>query len=231
MLLFIIAIVAIVAMAAIVALALLYPEGVLQNQVLKYVTVTASGTSYGYPQSAVLYASMNGTGPSSAIATSNLSLTVNKFNYTVSGYIGGNSSRISTQSYSLRRVWNSSYYEATESVTVSLPQVQNATPLLNALSLIPDVYINQVAASLTDQQVAQLTQNALSQALRNATSQATVLAANKTVTVRNITVSRSYIYPYPIYSSGVASAQNQGSIFFNGRQGVQEQVTVVYSYS
>ena len=231
MLLFIIAIVAIVAMAIILILSVLYPNGTFQNQGLTYVRVTASGTAYDYPQSATIYVSMNGTGATSAIATSNLTLTLNEFNFTVAKYIGDNTSRIRTQSYSLRKIWNSSNYEATELVSVTIPQVQNVTPLLTTLSLIQDVYISQVSAQLTNTQANTLTQEALSQALQNATAQATVLSENRTVTIRNITVSRNYVYPFPMYSNAGVSSAQQNSIFFNGRQGIEEQVTVVYSYS
>ncbi len=232
MLLFIIAVVAIVAMAIVLVLSVLYPNGAFQNQGLTYITVTASGTSYAYPQSATLYVSMNGTGATSEIATANLSLTLNEFNYTVLKYIDSNTSRIRTQSYSLQKVWNSSNYEATELVSVSVPQVQNVTALLATLSLIQDVYINQVSAQFTNSQVGQLTQSALALALQNATSQATVLSGNNTVKIRNITVSRSYVYPFPLYSNaGLSSPRSQTPIFFNGRQGVEEQVTVLYSYS
>ncbi len=227
---FIIAVVAILAMAGVLALSVLYPNGSFQNQGLRYLTITASGTSYSYPQSAMLYVSMNGTGATSAIATSNLTLTLNEFNYTVAKYIGGNSSRISTQSYALQHVWNSSKYEATELVSVSIPQVQNVTPLLTVLSVIRNVYISQVSAQLTDSQIGQLTQTALAQALQNATSQAMVLAGNNTVTIKNITVSRNYVYPYPLYATSAGAPGSQNQLFFNGRQGVQEQVTVLYSY-
>ena len=227
---FIIAITAIVVMAIVLALSILYPNGAFQNHGLTYLKITASGTDYAYPQSATVYVSMNGTGATAAIATSNLTLTLNQFNYTVAKYIGNNSSRITTQSYSLQKIYNSSNYKATELVSVSIPQVQNVTPLLTTLSLIQNVYIGQVLAQLANSQISTLTQSALAQALQNATGQAAVLSGNRTLTIRNMTVSRNYVYPYPLYSNAGVSASGSNPIFFNGRQGVQEQITVVYSY-
>jgi len=215
-------------MALVLVIAVLFPQGI-ESQGLKYITVTASGTSYSYPQSAALYVTLNATGSDAAIATSNLSLTLSQFNYTVAKYIGGNSSRISTQSYYLQKVWNSSKYEAVEEVSISVPQIQNVSPLLGTLSLIQNVYIDQVSSMLTSQQVSQLTQSALGAAMQNATAQAQAVAgANSTIIVKNVTISRSYVYPFP---TAAAAGSSQNPIFFNGREGVEEQVTVLFSYT
>lgn len=216
-------------MAVILVLSVLYPNGAFQNSGLSYITVTATGTNYSYPQAATLYVSMNGTGSTSAIASSNLSLTLSEFNYTVAKYIGNNSSRISTESYSLQKQWNSSKYVAVETVSVYIPQVQNVTALLSTLSVIQNVYINQVSAQLTVAQTMELSSEALAQALSNASAQAMVLSGNRAVRIRNITVSRNYVYPFQAYTNGAAASSTQ--LFFNGRKGVQEQVTVLYSYS
>ena len=228
-LLFILAALAIVAMAAVMAIAVLYPGGVLQGQSVKYLTVTASGTSYSYPQTGTIYVSMNGTGGTAEAATSNLSATLDQFNYTVLKFIGGNSSRIQTEGYSLQRVWNSSKYVATETVAVSVPDVQNVSSILGTLSLIQNIYISQVTSQLSDRQVQQLTQSALQLALQNATVQAQALAGNSTVTLVNVTVSKTYTYPF--FSSALAASSAYGNpIFFNGRQAVEEQVTALFSY-
>ncbi len=191
-------------MAVILVLSVLYPNGAFQNSGLSYITVTATGTNYSYPQAATLYVSMNGTGSTSAIASSNLSLTLSEFNYTVAKYIGNNSSRISTESYSLQKQWNSSKYVAVETVSVYIPQVQNVTALLSTLSVIQNVYINQVSAQLTVAQTMELSSEALAQALSNASAQAMVLSGNRAVRIRNITVSRNYVYPFQAYTNGAA---------------------------
>jgi uncharacterized protein YggE len=230
--LFIISVIAIVGMTLVLALSVLYPNGSFQNQGLKFVTVTASGTNYTYPAAATVYVTMNGTGTTSAIAASNLSLTLSEFNYTVAKYIGNNSSRISTQSYSLQRQWNSTKYEAVETVSVYVAQVGNVTPLLNTLSLIQNVYVSQVSAQLTPSQVRQLSNDALAQAMSNATSQARVISQNMSLTLRNVSISKSYTYPFPLYANGVASSgSGPNLIFFNGVQGVRQQVTVSYTYT
>ena len=225
---FILAFVAIVAMASVFAIMILYQSGALFGKGLRYITVTASGTSYAYPQAATLYVLMNGTGRSAAIATANLSLTLSEFNYTVSKYVGGNLSRIQTQSYLLQRIWNTSNYSATELVSVTVPQIQNVSPLLGTLSLIQNVYINQVTSHLTNDQISQLRQSSLSLAINNATMQAQIVAGNSTVRMMNVTISGSYYYPYPVYSNAESSSKNPQ--FFNGVQGVTEQIYTVFSY-
>lgn len=224
--LFIIAFVAVLSMAAIVALAVLEPAGAGSGY--SYITVSASGESYGYPQVARLYVSMNGTGSTAAIAYSNLSLTASTLNFTMQKYIAGNSSNMKTEAYSLQKVYNKSYYEASETVVLYIPQVQNVTGAIDALSQVPGVSLNQASAELSSQQDAELTQSALRAALSNATAQAETLSGNKTLEVNNITVSRTYIYPYIQFSG--AAYQQSGQSFFSGIDGVQEQITAVFSY-
>lgn len=219
-------------MAIVLLAGMLYPNGILESQGLTYITVSASGVSYGYPQVATIYLRMNGTGSNAAIATANLSLTLNQFNFTMAKYLGNNSSGMSTQSYSLQRIYNSSKYEASEIVSLSVPQIANVSPMLGALSLIQNVYVIQTSSSLSNQQSEQLMQSALSLAIQNATSQAQVAAGSNAISIKNVTVSKGYVYPvYPAaYSGGFNSASVQNPLFFNGREGVREQVTIEFAY-
>jgi uncharacterized protein YggE len=229
-LLFMVTVVAILVLGAVVALVTVMPAGA-KSASSSYITVTASGMAYASPQNATVYVTMNGSGNDSAIATANLSLALSNFNYTVMKYVGGNSSRITTESYTLYKVYNKSAYVATESVSVSLPAIQNVSAMLGELSHLKNTYINGVDAKLSAQQVSQLTGSALSSALNNATSQAQVLAGSAALTVRNITVSKGYpVYPYGSFASSAAPAPGPSPIFYNGRQGVVEEVTVQYSY-
>lgn len=228
--LFIIAVLAILVMGILLALTIAYPQGLLSHN-MTYVTVTGSGVAYAIPSNATIFVTLNGTGSTPAIATSNLSLTLNEFNYTILKYAGGNSSRITTQSYSLYKVYNKSAYSATETVSVSIPSISNVTPALTALSLIQNVYINSVSSQLSQQQTAALTSSALQSALDNATAQAEQLSGNAVLYQKNVTVSKNYIY-YPYYSlaANANPVSGQGPLYFNGREGVSEQVTVVFTH-
>ncbi|MHB1830101.1 MAG: SIMPL domain-containing protein [Candidatus Micrarchaeaceae archaeon] len=228
----ILALIAILAMASVLMAGVLYPNGIFGSQGLTHLTVSASGVSYGYPQVATIYVKMNGTGNNAAIAAANLSLTLSQFNFTILKYLNNNSSRISTQSYSLQRVYNSSKYEASEMVSLSVPQVANVSAILGTLSLIQNVFVIQTSSSLSSQQSEQLIQSALGLAIQNATSQAQVAAGSNEISIKNMTVSKGYVYPmYPAaYSAGANAGSAQNPLFFNGREGVQEQVTVEFVY-
>ena len=108
---------------------------------ISYITVTASGVAYAFPQNATVYVTMNGSGSNAEAATANLSATLARFNSTALGYLGGNQSRITTQSYSLVKAYNSSRYEAAETVSMELPSVRNVSALLGSLALIPHLYV------------------------------------------------------------------------------------------
>ena len=199
---------------------------------LSYITVSASGTSYATPQNATVYISMNGTGATAAEASANLSVVLGDFNSTALKYIGGNRSLITTQSYTLYRAYNSTNYTAAESVAVMVPHIGNVASLLGALSGVRNTYIIGVSAMLSPQQIGQLTNNALSIALQNATSQAQALAGGMQVTVRNITVAGPYIFPVAGYGAQVSAAGSSRSpIFYSGRQGITQRITVIYTYS
>ena len=129
-------------------------------------------------------------------------------------------------------MYNSSKYEASEAVSISVPQISNVSSILEALSLIQNVYVTQTSSSLSSKQSEQLMQSALSLAIQNATLQAQVAAGSNAVSIRNMTVSKGYVYPaYPAaYSAGVNSGPEQNPLFFSGREGVLEQVTVEFVY-
>ncbi len=225
---FMIAVLAVLIMGILLALAILYPNNTFSKGEYTTVVVSASGTSYALPENAVLYVTMNGTGKTAAIAAANLSLTLSQFNYTVLKYTNNDSGEISTLSYSLHKQYNGTGYVAEESLSVYLPSIDTVNQLLSTLSFIKNVYIDQISAQLSQQQVSEMTKNALTIALQNATSQAEILSNNSTLSLKNITVSEQYrIYPY------VASTSNLGGenqFFFEGRQGVTESVTAVFNY-
>lgn len=228
--LFIVAALSIIVLGGAFGAMILYPHGLINQQTS--IVVSASGSAVAAPQLATLYVSMNGTGATTAIATSNLSQTLNVFNSTISPYIGGNTSRINTQSYSLWQSKNG-IYVATQAVSVSLPNVLNISRILGSLSLVKDVYIQGVGTQFSPQQVNSLTQQALKLAIANATNQATTLSPNKTITIRNISVSRSFYYPYYPLALGASSSVSAtpSPLFFSGRSSITETVTVVFTHN
>lgn len=234
--LLIIAVLAIFVMGAILATAVLYPGGLVatpggQNN---NIYVTAEGFAYGYPSQAVLYLYLSGSGPSSAIATSNASLTLQRLNYSLNSYINGNTTRIKTLAYQLYKQHNSSVYEVQESIEVTLPNIDNLSTAIQNLSSVGNVYVQQVSPVLSPSQQTALRNQALSSALANATAQAQVLAQNATVTVHNITVTSFGVYPFGNGLLAAASPSggisNQGTLFYQGQNQVTESITAQFSY-
>lgn len=222
---FLIAAFAILVIASVLALGVLYPNGLGGGRGKSYISVSATGSAYGTPQLATLYVIMNGSGATTAIASSNLSLTLSEFNNSISKYVSGNLSKVTTQSYTLLR-YNQTYV-ATEMVSVALPDMSNVSPAIGDLSQIKNVYISRVSSRLTGQQEATLRKQALQSAMLNASEQAAALAPNKTLTILNITAAQPYIYPNVAFASGAAY---QNPLFYTGTETLTQSVYVIYSY-
>ena len=218
------AVLVVVIMAGIIATMVLFPNGFLGSASQKTITVRASGTSYGYPSEAAVYFIVNGTGRTSGIATSNLSLTLSKLNYTISKYV--NSSMTKTMSYSLYKIRNSSAYSATEELEYTT-SADNVSALLGAASSINNTYVTGAEAELSASQRSSMISQALSEAMANATSEAMVIA-NSSVSIMNVSSTSSYVYPvYGISAYGSVSGPSQPA-FYTGTQSVTEQVTVTF---
>ena len=214
-------------MGILVAVSIISYSASSQNSGLTYITVSATGSAQAAPQIATIYVLMNGTGQTTQIATDNLSLTVAEFNNSISRYIGANTTRLTTQSYSVYMTNGS--YVAMESVSVNLPNTLNVSSAIGTLSQLKNVYVQGVSTRFSDQQVSSLTSQALTAAMANATSQASILAPNKTLMARNITVSRSYVYPVYGLNAAAASASSN-PLYFSGSQSMSESITEVFSY-
>ena len=223
---YVFAILVVILFAGIIATMVLFPNGFQGSSQQKMIAVRATGTASGYPSEGIVYLTLNGTGQTAAIATSNLSLSASKLNYTLLKYT--NSSDISTVYYSLSMIRNSSMYSATEEVMVTAPE-SNVSSILGSAASINGISINSASAKLSDSQISALISKAISAAMANATSQAVLLAANSSVTPINI--SSSSLYTYPLYQRAVfptAALSPQAPSFFAGTQSVTEQVTVVF---
>ena len=226
---YVFAVLVVILFAGIITVMVLFPNGFQGSTQQKMIVVRATGTASGYPSEGIVYLTLNGTGQTASIATSNLSLSASKLNYTLLKYT--NSSDISTIYYSLSRITNSSTYSATEEFMVTTSE-SNVSAILGSVASINGISINGASAKLSDSQTSALISKALSAAMANATSQAELLAANSSVTPVNISSSSSYIYPiYYGAAFSTASVSSHAPSFFAGTQSVTEQVTVVFKSS
>lgn len=201
------------------------------------ITITATGTVYNSSSQALVYIIVNGTGLTNQQAVQNVSTTLETFNSTISPYVNGNLSRITTTNFNVYKLYNRTGYQATESLSILIPNIKNVSPAIGDLSGITNVYVTDARPRLSDAQVSLMRNVALSDAMANATSQArSLIGANNTVTMTNITVNNYYIYPV-VYSLGAVA---QGSVvsrnttippqFYGGLNRVTESVTVMFTY-
>ncbi|MFI5412305.1 MAG: SIMPL domain-containing protein [Candidatus Micrarchaeales archaeon] len=233
---------AIVVAGFIIGLGIYYSTSGSTGPNASLITITATGTASTTGGQAVFYLYVNGSGTSAKTAIANLSNTLNNLNNTLAPYINNNFSLISTQYFSANKIYNSTLYSASESITVTIPNAKNATGVLVGLSGIPNVYINNVQATLTDQQTTALRNQALSDAIANATAQAQSVSPTGMASVTNITVNNFYIYPFPYaFNGGMAggpampvaavSSQQINSLFYSGKNSVTESITAIFKAS
>ncbi len=226
----VIAALAILVMGAALAMEAVYQHGTAGSTTQPvYITVSAQGFSYGSPTQALLYLSLNGSGPTPTIATSNASLTVQKLNYSILRFMDGNASMMKTLSYSLFKEANSSQYEVVERLRAKIPDIENASAAIDAISAFGNVYIDSVSAVLSDSQISVMRNHALADALSNATSQARALAGNATVRVRNITVNSYSVFPYAFSGSTGIEAKSPAGMIYAGQDQVSESITVTFA--
>lgn len=197
------------------------------------ISIYATGVAYGIPQQSTVSLTVNGTGQSTQLAAGNLSSTMSELNSTIGRYVNNNWSLVNTQSYNVYKLYNKSGYVATELVSATLPNIDNSSSFLGALSRIPSVYVTGIQSALSQSQVSVLRSQALQNAVENATAQARTIAGNSTVlTVQNVTVTGGYnIYPYTGAGlNSAASALVSNPTFYSGRSKVVESITVEFSY-
>jgi uncharacterized protein YggE len=201
-------------------------------------TITASGVVSNKSSQASLYVIVNGTGPTNNAAVQNVSATLQQFNITIYGYVNGNLSMISTNYFNVYKLYNKTGYEALESLYVIIPNIDNVSSAIGALSSIPNVYVTGATPMLSSAQVSAMRVAALSLALSNATAQAQALIGkNNTIYATNISINNYYVYPY-VYSLGTSSvvaapSQINRTIpteFYGGTNKVTESITVTFIY-
>jgi len=226
----IVAIVAIVVAGAVLITTTLPLQGASSNNP-NYIWVSASGFASSRPTQAIVLLTVNGSGITTALATTNISVTLNTLNSSLEKYVNNNSTLIKTLSYSLDKVYNKSAYVAVESLRVIIPNIRNVSPLLGEISSVPNVYVSEVAAALSDSQATALRSQALKNALANATAQARALAGNRTLTLHNISINSYYIYPYSLGASAALLKSDVTPAFFGGENKVVESITTTFSYT
>ncbi|MDE1871488.1 MAG: SIMPL domain-containing protein [Candidatus Micrarchaeota archaeon] len=198
-------------------------------------TISATGTVYNSSSQSVIYVTMNGTGKTNQQAVQNISATLQKFNSTIMKYVNNNASLITTSYFNVYKVYNKSSYEASESLSVTIPDIGNTSAAIGALSNITNVYVGGASPELSDAQVSAMRVAALSLALSNATAQAHALLRNSTIYTTNITINNYYVYPIP-YRLDLAISGGSGVTttippeFYGGTNKVTESITVVFVY-
>ncbi|MEM0201378.1 MAG: SIMPL domain-containing protein [Candidatus Micrarchaeaceae archaeon] len=223
-----IAVIAILVLGLALWISILYPQGsVSQNLQKNTIKVTGTGTAYGYPAEGVVYATLNGTGATTAIANDNLSLTFANVNSSIFQFIGKNTSNIQTQYYYTSKIFNSSRYQAIENIKIIINSSKNISNVLDLLSNIKNVQITQAMAQLSSSQMNNMRNEALKLALNNATQQAEDLSNNATLNEQNITVGQSII---PVFPEISLSSVDYSNVFSYGNQGLTESVTVVFTH-
>jgi len=197
----------------------------------RYITLTASGVAYGYPNQGLMYLFVNSTANNSSTALQNMESIVSRINSSVMPYLNGNASKIKTESYSLFKVYNSTNWEASEVIGVILPNVSNVNQVIGVLGKIDGVGIQSVQAQLSPSQFQSLLTLALQNAEQNATTQAQGIAGSGVpIQIQNITVEGYPIY-YPLGLSSVPAISGGGgynSSFFAGTTAVIRSVYVTY---
>lgn len=222
-----------IAMVAVVyALAVLHP-GLGIHARTHTITVSATGYAPTYPGEAQLFLLVNGTGDTTQVAVQNLSATMSSLNYTLMPYIGANVSNMKTVSYTVSKLKNSTLYEASEGIEVTVPGIANATHALLGVTSTPNVYVSSVRAALTTAQTSTLRTEAIQLALQNATLQA--LAVSENISMTNVSISGVYVYPFASltgseFAAG-ATAATVNSLFYGGLAGVTVSINTQFTYS
>ncbi|MDE1827682.1 MAG: SIMPL domain-containing protein [Candidatus Micrarchaeota archaeon] len=130
---------------------------------------------------------------------------------------------------SLYCCYNQSVYMATQAVTVTIPNINNASSAFSAISNIPNVGMQSLSQSLSQKESAMLMNSSLTSALENATAQAQLLAGSGyTVAVMNISIQGSPYFYSPYANFATAASGSGSSGFFSGRIGVSRSVAVQF---
>jgi len=129
---------------------------------------------------------------------------------------------------SLYCCYNQTAYIAAQSVTATIPNINNVSAAFTSVSSIPNVYSQSLSQKISDRQNAMLMNTSLAKALDNATAQAQILAgSSNNVEVLNVSVSAGPVY-YPTYFTNGAQTSSSGSGFFAGRVGVTRSISVLF---
>lgn len=216
-----------------------YAQAASQSAPTSHLSITASGSAVGVPTQARIYVSVEGRGGTARVATDNLTASLDSMSSALQPLVGENSSMISTDYYNLYNYSGFYYtgyngYVATEGVSITIPDIDNVSAALGALSSVNGISIQSTYAQLSDSQLVSMRDLALARAVANATSQAEALLPGKNLTASNITI--GYVYSpiiLPVSASALMSSAGAGGQvpeYFKGTQTLTETVTVRFSY-
>ncbi|MDE1869628.1 MAG: SIMPL domain-containing protein [Candidatus Micrarchaeota archaeon] len=121
----------IISIVAVIALV----SGAIGGGSVHTITVSASGTAYGYPDQGTIYMYLNGTGKSPSSANANLTGTVDAIGAALAPYLNNNMSLIQTQSYNIYKGKILLCTNITRGPTVNLPAPFYCSSSLNYTSL------------------------------------------------------------------------------------------------
>lgn len=121
----------IISILAVIALV----SGAIGNGSVQTISVSASGTSYGYPDQATIYMYLNGTGQSPSSANANLSATIDAIGSALAPYVNNNMSLIQTESYNIFKGKVLICKNVTRGPTVNLPPPFYCSSSLNYTGL------------------------------------------------------------------------------------------------
>ncbi len=199
------------------------------------ISVYAVGIATGRPSMTTMYVTVNGTGNTTAIATSNLTASLTAFNDSISKYLNYNSSYITTQNYRIYQpyVYNKTEnvpYTAAESLVITIPNVGNVSYVLSASSSVPNVYVNSVQAGFNSSQKQELLSESYASAMSNATAQAQAIAGTHKVYVINVTAEHNYFYPYPIIAAASFNETLSNPLYYANLSSITTSVTAIFGY-
>ncbi|VVB76792.1 Uncharacterised protein [uncultured archaeon] len=220
---------------------------------LRTISVSSTGVAMASPAAAMVQITVNATGTTVALANANLSSIIGQLNTTLLPYINRNLSNVETTYYTIYPATTCvypanatplssispyycvleklPYYVATESITITVPNIDNSSAALSAISAVPSLTLNGVQAQLSVTQERALGQLALSNAMANATTQAQLLAGSGVeLKVENITVTNSQLI-YPGVYSSAGTVKDAARVIYGGQASVQKSVSVVFSIS
>ncbi|MDE1869097.1 MAG: SIMPL domain-containing protein [Candidatus Micrarchaeota archaeon] len=162
----------------------------------------------------IAFITINASGTTPQLATASLNSSLEALNDTISGYINGNPSLISTSDYRVKFYQSSTgpQFYALEGIAVTVPNINNVSAVIGSVPNAQNAYITGVGTGYTGPQAA-LVQQELTNLISNATQTAEYLAGTNKLYLTSVTVQQPSQAPQ-VYLN---STTRPGSISINSR--------------